>query len=509
MSVNLFEQNVSIQNLSINQSTQIVTNSISAANTEDYYRFNFSGRSSLNLAVNGLYSNANLQVLNSDGQELAGSYNRRNRDESVNITLEAGNYYIKVFRFKNATTTYNLQYSTNLILGIALPTPSITNLIPEVPLPTPSSTNLIPEVPLPTQSSSSWLDTVFQDAQMRADIKSFSIDGTIDRSEVIRILRTSEDNGVVDTTEFKDLQNLVSNASRLGIPEYVQVLTNKVVNGDVANQRYQNNPLGNLTADSNSTLMDNLVNKWFLGRDYPTSAYTYQQASGVLFQNGVNYQDIKQGVINDCFFLVGLAATAIQSPTTIENMFIDNGDNTYTVKFFRNQVADYVTVDKYLPTDLAGKFVYASKGSSYNNPANELWVALAEKAYAQLNESGWIYQDNTNSYSGIGKGGYISDAFSHITGQTVSMSNVLSLESLTNAISMGKSIGFGSKSSGVAPDIVASHAYALVNYDASTQTFTLFNPWGIESSSKPSILQLNWNQILANFSYWDGAFFNT
>ena len=481
MSVNLFEQNVSIQNLSINQSTQIVAGSISAANTEDYYRFNFSGRSSLNLAVKGLYSNANLQVLNSDGQELTGSYNRRNRDESVNITLEAGNYYIKIFRFKNATTIYNLEYSTNLI----------------------------PEVPPPTQSSPSWLDTIFQDAQLRADIKSFSIDGVIDRSEVIRILRASEDNGVVDSTEFRDLQNLVSNASRLGIPEYVQVLTNKVVNGDVANQRYQNNPLGNLTAGSSSTQISNLVNKWFFGRDYPTSAYTYQQASGVLFQNGVNYQDIKQGLINDCFFLVGLAATAIQSPTTIENMFIDNGDNTYTVKFFRNQVADYITVDKYLPTDLAGKFVYASKGSSYNNPTNELWVVLAEKAYAQLNESGWIYQDSTNSYSGIGKGGYISDAFSHITGQTVSMSNVLSLESLTNAISIGKSIGFGSKSSGVAPDIVPLHAYALVNYDASAQTFTLFNPWGLESSSKPSILQLNWNQILANFSYWDGAFFST
>ncbi|BDA69002.1 hypothetical protein CAL7716_031680 [Calothrix sp. PCC 7716] len=481
MSVNLFEQNVSIQNLSINQSTQIVAGSISAANTEDYYRFNFSGRSSLNLAVKGLYSNANLQVLNSDGQELTGSYNRRNRDESVNITLEAGNYYIKIFRFKNATTIYNLEYSTNLI----------------------------PEVPPPTQSSPSWLDTIFQDAQLRADIKSFSIDGVIDRSEVIRILRASEDNGVVDSTEFRDLQNLVSNASRLGIPEYVQVLTNKVVNGDVANQRYQNNSLGNLTAGSSSTQISNLVNKWFFGRDYPTSAYTYQQVSGVLFQNGVNYQDIKQGLINDCFFLVGLAATAIQSPTTIENMFIDNGDNTYTVKFFRNQVADYITVDKYLPTDLAGKFVYASKGSSYNNPTNELWVALAEKAYAQLNESGWIYQDSTNSYSGIGKGGYISDAFSHITGQTVSMSNVLSLESLTNAISIGKSIGFGSKSSGVAPDIVPLHAYALVNYDASAQTFTLFNPWGLESSSKPSILQLNWNQILANFSYWDGAFFST
>lgn len=491
MSVNLFGQNVSIQNLSINQSTQIVTGSLSAADTEDYYSFNFSGRSSLNLAVKGLYANANLQVLNSSGQELAGSFNGRNRDESINVTLEAGSYYIKVFRLRNATTTYNLEYSTNLI--------------PQTPLPTQNSTNLTPQTPSLTQNTSSWLDTVFQDAQLRAVIKSSFADSVIDRNEVIKILRASENDGVVNATEFKDLQNLVSNASRLGIPEYALRLANKVVNGDVANQRYQNSVLGNLTVGSSSTQMENLVNKWFLGRDYPTSPYTYQQASGSLFQNGVSYQDIKQGLINDCFFLVGLATTAVQSPTVIENMFIDNGDNTFTVRFFRNRVADYVTVDKFLPTDYSGKFVYASRGSSYNNSANELWAPLAEKAYAQLNESGWIYQDNTNSYSGIGKSGYISDAFSHITGQTVSMSNVLNLDSLSSAINAGKLIGFGSKSSQVAPDIVPSHAYALVNYDAVTQIFTLFNPWGMESSSKPSILQLNWSQILSNFSYWDDA----
>lgn len=486
MSVNLFGQNISTQTLSMNQSAKVVTGSISAINTEDYFSFNFSGRSSLNLGVKGLSANVNLQVLDSNGQELAGSYNRRDRDESVNLTLEAGNYYIKVFRFRNATTTYNLEYSAGSI----------------------SQAPFSP-APVSTQSGSSWVDMVFQDAQLREDIKSFSTDGVIDRNEVIRILRASEDNGVVDATEYRDLQNLVSNASTLSIPEHVRVLTDKVVNGDAANQRYQKNPLGNLTAGSSSTQMENLVNKWFLGRDYPTTGYNYQQASGVLFQNGVSYQDIKQGLINDCFFLVGLAATAIQSPKTIENMFINNGDDTYTVKFFRNQVAEYVTVDKYLPIDSQGRFVYASRGSSYNNSANELWVALAEKAYAQLNESGWIFQDNTNSYSGIGKSGYISDALSHITGQAVSMSNVLNQDSLTNAININKLIGFGSKSSGVAPDIVPSHAYALVSYDSSTQMYTLFNPWGIESSSKPSILQLNWNQILTNFSYWDGAFLST
>jgi Calpain family cysteine protease/Bacterial pre-peptidase C-terminal domain len=481
MSLNLFGQSVSID-LSVNQSTQVLTNSISWENPEDYYRFNFSGRSSLNLGVDGLYGNVNVQVLNSNGQELASSYNRRNLDESISVTLEAGSYYIKVFRVRNAITEYNLKYSTEQI--------------PELP------------VSSQPQSTATWLDMVFQDAQLRASIHTSFTDGVIDRNEVIKILRASEDDGVVNATEFSDLKNLVRNASGLGMPEYVRVLTNKVVNGDAANKKYQGGVLGNLSVLSSSTQMENLINKWFLGRDYPISGYSYREASGSLFQNGASYQDIKQGLINDCFFLVGLAATAIHSPIEIEKMFIDNGDNTFTVKFFSNQVADYVTVDKYLPTDSGGNFVYASKGSRYNNSANELWVALAEKAYAQLNESGWIYQDGTNSYSGIGKSGYISDAFTHITGNKVFMSNPLNLDSLLNAIDLDKLIGFGSKSSGVAPDIIPSHAYALVDYNSSTQKFTLFNPWGIESS-KPSILELGWNQILSNFSYWDGAKFST
>ncbi|MBF2064256.1 MAG: peptidase [Calothrix sp. C42_A2020_038] len=482
MSLNIFEQNTSIKkDLTINQSTQVLSGSIWAGNTEDYYSFSFSGRSSLNLAVDGLYGNVNVQVLNRNGQELGGSYNRRNRNESLSLTLEAGDYWIKIFRVRNSNSEYSLKYSTSEI--------------PEPPV-------------LVAQSTGSWLDMTFQDAQMRMHINSAFSDGVIDRNEMMKILRTSGDDGVVDATEFKDLKNLVNNASIFGIPEYVRVLASKVVNGDVANQRYQGTNLGNLTPGSSSTQMENLVNKWFLGRDYPTTGFTYKQASGALFQNGVSYQDVKQGQINDCFFLVGLAVTATHSPTTIQNMFIDNGDNTFTVRFFKNQVADYVTVDRYLPVDLSGKFVYASKGSSYDNPTNELWVALAEKAYAQLNESGWIYQDNTNSYSGIGKGGYISDALSHITGNRIS-TNVLNLESLLNAMKLGQLIGFGSKSSGVVPDIIPSHAYALVSYDSSTQKFTLFNPWGIESSSKPGKLELSWNQILSNFSYWDATIINT
>ncbi len=486
MTVNNFRQTIDINsNLNISQSPQILTGSIGWENPNDYYSFNLSDRSSFNVAVSDLSANLNVQVLDGNGSVVAGSYNRRKFDESINVVLEAGEYYVEVYRFSRAVSNYNLKFSSNLL------------------------TETVPSTSLST-SVNEWFDRVvqnvgIQDVGIRQTVKSSLTDGIINRNEMIAILRDSKDGEIIDATEFADLQALISNSSTLSISEPVKILANKIINGDTANQKYQGNPLGNLSAGSNNIYMENLINKWFLGSDRPSTTETYRQVSGSLFQNGISYQDIKQGKVNDCFLLIGLATTAINSAKTIENMFIDNGDNTFTVKFWRNQVADYVTVDRYLPTDASGNFVYASKGRNYNDSSNELWVALAEKAYTQLNESGGIYQDNTNSYFGIGNGGYIADALQHITGSKVLMSVPLDLNIIINATNLGESIGFGSKSKPVANNIVAAHAYALVNYNSSNQKFTLFNPWGIDSSSKPAFLELSWSEIESNFSYWDGT----
>lgn len=469
MSANNFAQAISVNtNLIITESIQELSTSLGWDKNSDYYRVNLSSRSSLYVAAEDLSANLDLQLLDSNGSILAGSYNHRKSDEAINATLETGTYYIEVSRY-NRAVDYRLKFS-----GKAVSYPN-------------------------------WLDTTIQDVGIRAIAKSFWGDGVIDRNEMIAILRDAGDGGTVDAIEFTDLKAFVANADLLKIPEYVKVLANKVVNGDTANQKYQGNSLGNLSAGSSSTQIENLVNKWFLGLDRPTTSYAYQQVKGSLFQNGVSYQDIKQGQINDCFFLVGLATTAVNSPTTIENMFIDNGDNSFTVRFFRNQVADYVTVDKYLPTDASGYLVYASSGSDAQSSANELWVALAEKAYAQLNESGWIFQDNTNSYLGIGNNGFISEALEHITGKKTSASNDLNFSNIINAINAGELIGFGSKSTQVGENIVKGHAYALVGYNSQTQQFTLFNPWGIYGASKPGILVLSWSELEANFSYWDAS----
>lgn len=342
-----------------------------------------------------------------------------------------------------------------------------------------------------------------QDESIRELTRSRFLDNTISRSDMIAILGDARDNNQVDETEMNDFRTIINNAAYLGIQDHVRVLSNKVVNGDVANKS------GNLQVGSSTEQLDRLINKWFLGSDRPQTIHTYQYAQGSLFQNGISHDDIRQGYINDCFFLAGLSATLVQSPEIIQDMFIDNGDGTFTVRFYNKGVADYVTVDRYLPTNNIGKFVYANPGDNYADANNELWVALAEKAYAQINESGWINQDNTNSYNGIGNAGYLSDAFAHITGEKAALGRLLNFDKLVETFNSGEAVGFGSKSTGVQSNIVTSHAYALVDYNADTQKFTLLNPWSTDNTAlKSRTLELSWSEISSNFSYWDSTISN-
>ena len=351
-----------------------------------------------------------------------------------------------------------------------------------------------------SQPQQDWFDRNLQDESIRNLSRSLFSDNNLDRNDAIAILRDAKDNGAVDATEITDLRTLVDNAADLGMADYVRVLLSKVVYGDTANK------LDNLEASNSNVQLDKLVNKWFLGSDRPETSHTYKYTQGSLFQNGISHDDIRQGYINNCFFLAGLGATVVQSPEIIQNMFVDNGDGTFTVRFYNKGVADYVTVDRHLPTNNIGNFLYANAGDNHGNANNELWVALAEKAYAQLNESGWINQDNTNSYNGIGNAGYLSDAFAHITGEKAALGRILNFDRVIDTFKSGKVVGFGSKSSGIKSNIVASHAYALVDYNDATQKFTLLNPWSTNNNAlKSRTLELSWDEISNNFSYWDST----
>jgi hypothetical protein len=373
---------------------------------------------------------------------------------------------------------------------------------PSPPSPTPPA----PTPPTPPTPPSNWFDSNVVDTALRTLGHNLYTDGLINRTDMISLLRDAEDGGAIDSTELTDLRNIVSNTSLFGSSEYVWKLSSYIVNGNTANAHYQGSTLGNLGAGSSSTQMEKLVNKWFLGLDRPTAGGAYRQFAGQLFVNGATYTDIHQGYLGDCYFMSSLGETALKNQSAITNMFTVNGDGTYTVRFYQNGAAQYVTVDSYLPTNSGGSLIYANVGAYYASASNELWTALAEKAYVQINEMGWLRSglsgNGQNAYSAI-EGGYIFAALGQITGQsTTAFASTASASNFTafvNAYNQGKMIGFASLQNPGSSSVVGGHAYAVVGYNATNQTITLFNPWGIEYG----LVTMTWAQIGQNFSYFD------
>lgn len=226
-------------------------------------------------------------------------------------------------------------------------------------------------------------------------VGTFYADQTIDRSEMIQLLRSAGDDGSVSATELADFRFLVSTTTPFDIPEYVRVLASDVVTANPANRMFQGHTAGNLASGSSAALLNNLVDKWFLGADAPlisTSGVTYQTSTGNLFNGTPSRLDAKQGQLGDCYFITSLAGIADRNPNAIRDMFIDNGDSTYTIRFYSvgsgAPKADYVTVDRRLPVYSNHTLAYSSYQKSVTSTSTTLWIALAEKAYAQWNETG-------------------------------------------------------------------------------------------------------------------------
>src|SRR5262249_16600325 len=271
-----------------------------------------------------------------------------------------------------------------------------------------------------------------------------------------------------------------------------------IVNGDPANQHYQGQFLGNLYAGSSALQLQKLVNKWFLGTDHPAvnaAGLCYTLTAGTLFGSGVNFADVKQGQVSDCYFLAAISEIAFRSPQTIQNTFIANGDGTYTVRFWHNGVADYVTVDKYLPVTSTGILWYAGMCWTASNSANKLWAPLLEKAYAQLAESGWSRGTGlANAYVSIGHGweGSVLQQVANRNATTASIVNsTTTFNPLFGYFQAGRMPMLDSNSSPAA-GIVHNHVYVMVGYNSATKTFDLYNVWGYHQS-------LTWTQIAANF----------
>ncbi|MCT7959405.1 C2 family cysteine protease, partial [Laspinema sp. D1] len=382
-----------------------------------------------------------------------------------------------------------------------------------------SYANFTTQVPV----TNDWFDLNIKDTTIRAFARERFQDGIFSRQEMIEIFDSAKDGGIVDTNEFADLKLLSSDVTYIKMADHARVLSQKIAHGNKANEKYLGQSSGNLYAGSSQAHLQKLIDEHFFGKDLPLAkgeyAYgeanqaAYQYVQGQLFQNGIQYTDVRQGALGDCYYLAALAGIALADPNKIKEMFIDNYDGTYTVRFFNNGRTDYVTVNRLLPTNPDGTLSFAKVGNSWNtytNSSNELWVALAEKAYAQINEAGWIGQDGTNSYKGI-EGGWMHSSVTQISNWSGSIDYLQSASQILQDFNNGKVVTFGSygQDSTKGSPVASGHAYTMVGYNQSTGKLKLFNPWGSEggyeygdSAFKPGILEMTWNEIKTYFSRW-------
>ncbi|KYC38482.1 hypothetical protein WA1_35400 [Scytonema hofmannii PCC 7110] len=100
--------------ITLNSTASTYSDWVGSADTNDYYRFNLSQTSNFNLALNGLVTDADVQLLDSSGNALASSTNGSTTAESISRTLDAGTYYIQVYPYGGANTNYNLSVSATI-----------------------------------------------------------------------------------------------------------------------------------------------------------------------------------------------------------------------------------------------------------------------------------------------------------------------------------------------------------------------------------------------------------
>lgn len=317
-------------------------------------------------------------------------------------------------------------------------------------------------------------------------------DGRIDRNDMIAVLDSAGDGGTVGQRALNDLNAILNASASYHIPDYVKSLATSVVVGSPANAHYQGAALGNLTAGSPASQLTNLVNKWFLGADHPQTdtpylnySPTYARALGALYQTGPSAGDMKQGQVGDCYLIATLGAIARTNPAAIGNMIVDNGDDTWTVRFYARGTAQYVTVDRYLPVDRQGRLIFAGMGAYANSGSTELWMPLIEKAYAQWYETGVSAPNNSgrNAYASIDTG-YLTAVEGHLIGAASSQwswygggfsTNLSQIIARLNQSGVAMTAGTAANPGG---GLVGGHAYVITNYDASTGLFLLVNPWG-------------------------------
>lgn len=102
------------------------SDAVGSLDRNDYYQFSVNDRTNLNLSLQGLSTNANLQLLSGNGTILNRSTRTGTANEAISQALEPGTHYVRV---------YTASGNTNYTLGL-----SSSPIVPPAPTPTPTPT---------------------------------------------------------------------------------------------------------------------------------------------------------------------------------------------------------------------------------------------------------------------------------------------------------------------------------------------------------------------------------
>lgn len=92
-----------------------VNGTIAPANDIDYYKFTTNAYGGIAVYLTNLPANYDLAVFNSSGAQIGISQNKGSKSETVSLTVNAGDYYVKVYpkgTANSATSCYTLKVQT-------------------------------------------------------------------------------------------------------------------------------------------------------------------------------------------------------------------------------------------------------------------------------------------------------------------------------------------------------------------------------------------------------------
>jgi hypothetical protein len=194
--------------------------------------------------------------------------------------------------------------------------------------------------------------------------------------------------------------------------------------------------------------------------------------------SGPQLSAIQQGALGDCFYMSAVDSILNENPQLISKMIVQNANGTFTVSFPTGTKETVTLTD----SDIANFSIATNNGAwlaVMGLAENNVLVGLSTSSNKQTAQAFAVTSSETATPLGVvSDGGYPTQTLNVLTGQaynaisssqrqTWTVTNVDKL--LTTDFTSGSPIGVDS----------TDHSLAIIGWNASTQTVTILNPWGV------------------------------